>query len=59
MAKSYLGRKRIFFLTASDHNEEVLVQEVKTGTWRQEQKPRPWRGAAYWLALHGLFSLLS
>ena len=34
-------------------------QELKAGTWRQELKQRPWRGAAYWLALHGLLSLLS
>jgi hypothetical protein len=29
------------------------------GTWRQELRQRPWKGAAYWLALHGLLSLLS
>jgi len=31
----------------------------RAGTWRQELMQRPWRGAAYWLALHGLLSLLS
>jgi hypothetical protein len=31
----------------------------RAGTWRQELMPRPWRGAAYWLVPHGLFSLLS
>jgi hypothetical protein len=29
------------------------------GTWGQEVIQRPWRGAAYWLAPHGLLSLLS
>ena len=28
-------------------------------TWRQELMQRPWRGATYLLALHGLLSLLS
>jgi hypothetical protein len=31
----------------------------RAGTWRQELMQKPWRGAAYWLAPHGLFSLLS
>ena len=31
----------------------------KAGTWRQELMERPWRNAAYWLAPHGLLSLLS
>jgi hypothetical protein len=31
----------------------------RAGNWRQELMQRPWRGAGYWLALHGLFSLLS
>jgi hypothetical protein len=30
---------------------------TRGGTWRQELMQRPWRAAAYWLALH--FSLLS
>ena len=30
----------------------------KAGTWRQEWMQKPWRNAAYWLAPHGLFSLL-
>jgi hypothetical protein len=30
----------------------------RAGTWRQELMQRPWRGAAYWLAPHGLLSLL-
>jgi hypothetical protein len=31
----------------------------RAGTWRQELIQGPWRGAAYWLAPWGLFSLLS
>jgi len=33
--------------------------ELKAGTGRQELKQRPWRITAYWLASHGLLSLLS
>jgi hypothetical protein len=31
----------------------------RAGTWRQEMMQRPWKGAAYWLAPHGLLGLLS
>ena len=31
----------------------------RAGTYRQELMPRPWRDAVYWLASHGLLSLLS
>jgi hypothetical protein len=31
----------------------------RAGTWRQKLMQRPRRGAAYWLALHSLLSLLS
>jgi hypothetical protein len=31
----------------------------RAGTWRQELMQRPWRGAAFWLASHGLLNLLS
>jgi hypothetical protein len=34
------------------------LKEVRTGSWRQELTQRPWRGVAYWLASHGLRSLL-
>jgi hypothetical protein len=29
------------------------------GTWRQELMQSSWRGTVYWLALHGLLSLVS
>jgi len=31
----------------------------RAGTWKQELMPRPWRGAAYWVASYGSLSLLS
>ena len=31
----------------------------RAGTWRQELMQRPWRIAVYWVASHGLLSLLS
>ena len=31
----------------------------RAGTWRQELIQTPWRGAAYWIAPPGMFSLLS
>ena len=58
-----LCRKSVFVLdfhTIAYHLEEVGTgTQNRTGTWRQELMQRPWRGAAYWLALHGLLSLLS
>ena len=30
----------------------------RAGTWKQEQMQRPWRAAAYWLALHGFSACL-
>ena len=42
------------------HQQKQSGQELKqAGTWRQELMLSPWRGAAYWLTPHGLFSLLS
>jgi hypothetical protein len=35
------------------------LKEVRAGTWKQELVQRPWRAVAYWLAHHGLLSLLS
>jgi hypothetical protein len=37
-----------------------LLKEFRTGTEiEQELMQRPWRGAAYWLASSGFFSLFS
>jgi hypothetical protein len=41
------------------HFHIVVHHLRKSGTWRQELMQRPWKGAAYWLAPHGLLSLLS
>jgi hypothetical protein len=32
---------------------------TQTGTWRPMLIKKPWKGAAYWLAPHGLLCLLS
>lgn len=57
-----VGEERVYFsLQFSGYTSflrELSVQELKTGTCRQDPKPRPWRNAAGWLALHGLLSLL-
>lgn len=53
--KATWERKGLFHLT-------VVVPsggEGRAETWRQEQKQRPWRNAAYWLVLHGSLSFLS
>ena len=54
--------ERVCFVTLSllvPQLEEVRVRNLnKAGTWRQELMQGPWRSAAYWLAPHGLLSLL-
>jgi hypothetical protein len=42
-----------FFEGSQDRNSN------RKGTWRQKLMQKPWKGASYWLALHGLLSLLS
>jgi hypothetical protein len=34
-------------------------QELKARVWRKELKRRLWGSADYWLALHGVLSLIS
>jgi hypothetical protein len=63
MTKREVGEERVYsaytstlrFTTegSQDRNSN------RAGTWRQELMQRPWRDAAYWLASHGLLSLLS
>ena len=63
MTKKQVGEERVYlaytstllFITkgSQDWNSH------RAGTWRQELLQRPWRGAAYWLALPDLLSLLS
>lgn len=40
-------------------NERQSGEEFKEGTWRQKVEQRPWRNAAYWLAIHSLLSPVS
>jgi hypothetical protein len=54
--RSELGRKGLIWLTLSYHCSSS--KEVRAGTWRQKLVQRPRRSAAYWLAPHGLLSLL-
>jgi hypothetical protein len=55
MMKNQVGEERVC----------LASKEVRTGTknragsWRQELMQKTWMGAAYWLASHGLLSLLS
>jgi hypothetical protein len=50
MTKSTLGQKGfISFYTSSSH-EGKSVQELQTGTWRQELKQKQGKKAVYWLA---------
>jgi hypothetical protein len=41
------------------HHQRKSGQSSRVDTWKQELIQMPWRGAAYWLAFHGLLSLLS
>ena len=50
----------LYFHTIVHHwkkSGQELLNRAKN--WRQELMQRPWRGAAYWLAPHGLVSLIS
>ena len=52
--RAHLTSKSQFIIIGSqDRNSN------RTGTWRQELMQKPWRDAAFWLAPHGLVSLLS
>lgn len=54
------GKKGLFHLIAyslSTVKKWNLGEELKTGTWSQELKRRPWRSVAYWIAHHGFLSL--
>jgi hypothetical protein len=57
--KSNLGRKGLFHLiTLITRNARLDIQGRKMREG-QELKQKLWRHAAYWLAHHGLLSLLS
>ena len=54
------GEERVSFtLQLTVHHGGKSGQELKAGTWRQKLKQRPQRNDAYWLALLGLFILIS
>jgi hypothetical protein len=55
MTKATWGGKALFSLIKGSQDRN----SSRAGTWRQELMQTPWRGAAYWLASHNLFSLLS
>ena len=63
MTKKQVGEKGFYLAHASTL---LFIIEGSQGrnsnmaeSWRQELMQKPWRGAAYWLASHGLLSLLS
>jgi hypothetical protein len=55
MTKKQVGQERVY-LTYANVNHSTVHHQRKSGTWRQEQMQRPWCGAAYCLAPHGLLS---
>jgi hypothetical protein len=62
MTKGIMGRKGFILLTVSYEKQFIIKSSecknsIRAGTWRQELMQRPWRGAASWLAPHGLLSL--
>jgi hypothetical protein len=54
MTQSSLGRKRL----TSAHSSPSL-RGISRNSGKTETEAQRWRGAAYWLAPHGLLSLLS
>jgi hypothetical protein len=59
MTKSDLERKGFVWLTIKVYCSGKMRQESsRAGSWRQKLKQRPWRRAAYWLALHSLLAFL-
>ncbi|KAM7325014.1 hypothetical protein ACRRTK_015267 [Alexandromys fortis] len=51
--QSNLGRKGFISLTENSEGRN----SHRAGIWRQELMQRPWKGAAYRLAPHGLLNL--
>ena len=61
-AQKRLGKETAYFsLQQSGHITEGSQgrNSHRAGFWRQELTQRPWRNIPYWLASHGLLSLLS
>jgi hypothetical protein len=62
MTKTAQGGKGLFslhFHIAVHHCRKSGRNSNRAGTLRKELMQKSWRGAAYWLAPYGLFSLLS
>jgi hypothetical protein len=62
MFKRQIGEKSIYLAYTSTLLFIKGSQDrnwKRAGSWRQELMQKPWRGAASWLAPHGLLSLLS
>jgi hypothetical protein len=59
--KATFGRKCLFniYFHLTAHDPGKPKPEFRAGAWRQELMQRPWRSAAYWLALHVLLCLFS
>jgi hypothetical protein len=53
---SWVGKVYLVYTTDSSTEGSQGRNSSRPGTWRQELMQRPWRGAAYWLAPHGLLS---
>ena len=53
MTKSNLERNGLFHLRACDPSSK----EVRTESWRQRLKQKPWRNNVYWLFLHSFLGL--
>ena len=58
---SFRGNDLFAFLfhTVAHHRRSQDRGSNRVGSWKQELIQRPQRDAAYWLASHGLLSLLS
>ena len=63
MNKKQVGEERVYsvytsiLLVTTKESQDRNLNRAEF--WRQELMQRPWRGAAYWLASHGLLSMLS
>jgi hypothetical protein len=63
MSKKQAGKERVYspytFTSLFIIKESQDRNSNRAGNWKQELMQRPFRDAGYWLASHGLLSLLS